>query len=176
MCLYVALWRREIEILRNSKRRWIAQNLYFNFTAPQWGVQVNKRTPTPKKIVLYLFGKPFFSNPVNTNKKFGERPYTFMASGFCWFIFWEKVQQRRWTAFLSSFCQLFFLSSVEPRDCSERALWVLVRAKGVTKQLLKHSWFKAVWGGISFLEEHTRGMLCVPLESGEKFFFSACHF
>ena len=29
MYLYVALWRRENEILRRSKRRWIAQNLYF---------------------------------------------------------------------------------------------------------------------------------------------------
>ena len=29
MCLYVALWRREFEILRSSKRRWIAWNLYF---------------------------------------------------------------------------------------------------------------------------------------------------
>ena len=31
-----------------------------------------------------------------------------MASGFCCFMFWEKVQQRRWTAFLSGISQLMF--------------------------------------------------------------------
>ena len=56
MCLYVALWRRECEILRSSKRRWIAWNLYF-----QGRVGSNlKEQPLPEmniqNLTLCLYG------------------------------------------------------------------------------------------------------------------------
>ena len=102
-----------------------------------------------------------------------------MASGFCNFIFWEKVQQRRWIAFLSGFSQLFFLSSVEPRDCSERALWVLAWAKVVTKQLLEPIWFKALGGGFPFWRSiHVAYFVFSPGFRGKAFLFgwSFLHF
>ena len=102
-----------------------------------------------------------------------------MASGFCNFMFWEKVQQRHWTAFLWGSSQIIFLSFVELRDCSEKALWVLAWAKDVTEQLLEHIWFKAL-GEFSVFWRiiHVAYFTFSPGTSGKVFLFclSFLHF
>ena len=102
-----------------------------------------------------------------------------MASGFCNFMFWEKVQQRHWTAFLWGSSQIIFLSFVEPRDCSERALWVLAWAKDVTEQLLEHIWFKALGEfSVFWRSTHEAYFVFSPGTSGKVFLFylSLLHF
>ena len=74
--------------------------------------------------------------------------------------------------FLSSLSQIILLRSVEPRDCIERVLWVLVQTNDVMKQQLGLTWLRAFGGGFPFWRsKHKAYFVFSPGTGGKLFFF-----